>query len=281
LAQARGRGVVQVVTMALNFGSVLFGAVLGASLVAVVFLFQGETQAINDGPHGRKLMGVSMTQLRSSGLPADTAPHWDGVLPNNIIDQQIPLVRNAHYGVHAVALGKNGSLYHKYQTGPANVSAGVPYVPMTEWLVLTPETYKNTSGIARPLTFGNAPAIALNADGRIELFVGYAPDSLDVWQMYQTDAKNPLAWSTPRAPFCDPSFADCKKCLAVPACKAQFWSDGYTWTTSQQALWLNTTDNKLRLTWRNFDGHIYEKTQASPSNSTHWGTDGVQYPVFE
>lgn len=209
-------------------------------------------------------------------------PQWSGVLPENIIDQQLPMVRNPHYGVHVIATGKNGSLYHKYQTGPRNISEPMAVVPMTEWLVLTPATHKNTSGVDLPLIFGNSPAIALNADGRIELFVGYAPDSLDVWQMYQTDAKNPLAWSKIRAPFCDPSFADCRKCIAKPECKATFWSDGYTWTTSQQTLWLNPDDKKLRLTWRNFDGHVYEKIQTAPSQSEHWDTVAVMLgTIFE
>merc|ERR1712048_1097460 len=166
--------------------------------------------------------------------------------------------------------------------GKINASADPDaQVPMSEWAALTPPTHKNTSGVALPLIFGNSPAIALNADGRIELFVGYKPDSLDIWQMYQTDAKNPLAWSSPRPPYCDPSAEDCKKCLAKPECKSNFWSDGYTWTTSQQSLWLNPDDKKLRLYWRNFDGHIYEKVQSNPSNSTHWTTEGLQYPVFE
>merc|ERR550514_1112507 len=113
---------------------------------------------------------------------------------------------------------------------------------MTEWLLLSPPTHPNTSGTDLPLIFGNSPAIALNADGRIELFVGYKPDSLDIWQTYQTDAKNPLAWSTPRAPYCDPSMDSCKQCLKQEACRATFWSSAFVWTTSQQYLWLNPQD---------------------------------------
>lgn len=215
----------------------------------------------------------------SSFLHASTFS--DRVLPANIIDLQLPTVRNPHYGMHVIALGKNGSLFHKYQIGNANMSDPEPEVPMSEWLCLTPATFKNTSGVERPLIFGNSPAVALNADGRIELFVGFTGDSMDVWQMYQTDATNPLAWSTPRAPYCDPSFSDCRKCLAKPECKANFWSDGYTWTTSQQSLWLDPNDKKLRLTWRNFDGYMYEKVQLAPSKSEHWGTDGLMYALFE
>lgn len=232
-------------------------------------------------------MGMSSNRHEGSGgaSTGSSALHagarWGGVLPDNIIDQQLPMVRNPHYGMHVIALGKNGSLFHKYQIGKANMSGPMPKVPMSEWSCLTPATYKNTSGVELPLIFGNSPAVALNADGRIELFVGFTAGSMDVWQMYQTDAKNPLAWSTPRAPYCDPSFADCRKCLAKPECKANFWSDGYTWTTSQQSLWLDPNDKKLRLTWRNFDGYVYEKVQLAPNKSDHWGTDGLQYALFE
>merc|ERR1712216_840773 len=111
------------------------------------------------------------------------------------------------------------------------------HVPMSQWLCLTP----NAS-----LVFGNSPAIALNADGHIELFVGYKNDSLDLWQMYQTDPKDPLAWSVPRAPYCDPAMATCRQCLQKPECKATFWTNGFAWTTSQQSLWLDPKDNLLK-----------------------------------
>jgi len=205
---------------------------------------------------GEKADSIEVTRLR-----------WNSsVLPDNIANQQLPMVRNPNYGVHVIALGKNGSLWHQYQTGPLNTSTGS--VPMSDWQCLTPD----------PKTiFGNAPAIALNADGRIELFVGYQNDSLDIWQMYQTDAKNPLAWSAPRAPWCDPSEKPCQDCLAKPECKSTFWTEGYIWTTSQQTLWLNPQDQMLRLSWRNFDGHLFEMTQGAPSNSTKWPLGSIMY----
>jgi hypothetical protein len=252
-----------------------FGVLLGTALIGLVFLYAGDEHVQQFRHGGRALMGLS------SGKFLLRAPQWNGVLPDNIIDQQLPTVRNPHYGMHVVALGKNGSLFHKYQTGKPNMSDPSPSVPMSEWKCLTPATYKNESGVEVPLIFGNSPAIALNADGRIELFVGFKPDSLDVWQMYQTDAKNPMAWSKPRAPYCDPSSADCVKCLKKPECKANYWSDGYTWTTSQQALWLNPDDKKLRLTWRNFDGFVYEKVQLAPSKSDIWDSSAMQYAIME
>jgi len=197
---------------------------------------------------------------------------WHGVLPENIIDQQLPHVTNPHYGLHLFALGRNGSVFHQYQTGPTNTSGPSPFVPMTNWLCLTPSA---------SLIFGNAPTVAMNADGRIELFVGYKPDSLDIWQMYQTDAKNPLAWSNPRAPYCDPAGKECRDCVAKPECAANYWTDGYAWTTSQQYVWLDPDDKKLRLRFRSFTGYLYEMKQAGPSNSSHWPLSFLQYSLVE
>mmetsp|Transcript_103086 Transcript_103086/g.183172 ORF Transcript_103086/g.183172 Transcript_103086/m.183172 type:complete len:248 (-) Transcript_103086:45-788(-) len=218
-----------------------------------------------------RLQGASPRSLRASDGSVHTVPvrpNWNGVLPDNIADQQLPMVRNPHYGVHVVALGKNGSLWHQFQTGPLNTSGGTPTVPMSDWHCLTPNP---------KLIFGNAPALATNADGRIELFVGYKPDSLDIWQMYQTDPKNPLAWSTPRAPYCDPAQKSCNECLAKAECRKNFWTDGFVWTTSQQSLWLDPSDHKLRLSWRNFDGHVFEMQQSEPNNSSKWPVGSVMY----
>jgi len=220
-----------------------------------------------------------MQALATQASPGD-APRWNGVLPDNIIDQQLPMVRNPHYGMHVIALGKNGSLFHKYQTGPAPPNE-TSAVPMSEWAALTPAVYKNVSGVEAPLIFANAPAVALNADGRIELFVAYSPDSLDLWQMYQTDAKNPLAWSAARACYCDPAILRCRLCLLLPWCKKNFWADTFYWTTSQQSLWLDPTDNKLRLSWRLFNGQVYELIQTKPSKSNHYDHNLTTYPVFE
>mmetsp|Transcript_658 Transcript_658/g.1531 ORF Transcript_658/g.1531 Transcript_658/m.1531 type:complete len:269 (-) Transcript_658:89-895(-) len=267
----------------LSAQSVLLSAVLGACLLLVVLQNTRDPLLQRFRHNGRSLMDFSTIHNpnREDSLVPVSRPKWNGVLPDNIIDQQLPMVRNPHYGVHIFALGKNGSLFHKYQTGQPNMSDPMAEVPFTKWLSLTPSTYKNTSGVALPLIFANSPAVALNADGRIELFVAFQPGSLDIWQMYQTDATNPLAWSAIRAPYCDPAFADCRKCLAEPDCRKQFWSSGYLWTTSQQSLWLDPRDKKLRLMWRNFDGHMYEMPQNEPSKSDLWDEQSLQYPVCE
>lgn len=261
-----------------SIGNVVIGALLGAGIV----LLFGESGSANYG--GRALQGLTLRPSMVS--PAVHEPNWIGVLPDNIIDQQLPMVRNPHYGMHVIALGKNGSLFHKYQTGEVNKSAAFPHVPMTNWICLTPNVAmifgNDTNPTSAVPVFGNSPAIALNADGRIELFVGYKPDSLDIWQMYQTDPKDPLAWSAPRAPYCDPSLTSCITCLKDPKCTAaNFYTTGYAWTTSQQSLWLEPTTKKLKLTWRSFDGHLYEMTQSAPSMSASYPLDLLQYAIME
>lgn len=196
-------------------------------------------------------------------------------MPFNIFDLQIPMVHNPHYGIHLVVLGQNGSLYHRFQTGPTNTSALMPYIPMSDWHVLTKDP---------TLFWGNSPAIALNADGRIELIVGNTNGSLDLFQMYQTDAKDPLAWSKPRPPWCDalgpPADPACAKCADAPPsdpCYDEFWITGYVWATNEQSLWLDPNDKKLKLFWRSFTNEIYMISQKEPSNSKQWEITNVRF----
>jgi hypothetical protein len=205
---------------------------------------------------------------------------WAGaVLPDNIVDQQLPIVRNPHYGLHIVALGANGSLFHRYQNGTLNHTIAGDELPMTNWICLTPD---NT------FIFGNPPAIAMNADGRIELFAGDKNGSLDLIQMYQLDATNPLSWSKPRAPWCDalgpPADPECARCSNLPVtdpCYDKFWNTGYVWTTNSQTLWLDPSDKMLKLSWRSFTGEMFQISQKSPSNSKQWAVDSLTFHSSE
>lgn len=252
----------------MTVSSALGGVLVGMALLASIQL----------------LLPSSNTQLQSHGLRAGRSlmqvtaepvgwPHPK--LPDNIVDQQLPSVRNPHYGLHIIALGVNGSLFHRYQTGPINHTAAGDVLPMTDWICLTPD---NT------FIYGNPPAIAMNADGRIELFVGDKNGSLDLIQMYQLDATNPLSWSKPRAPWCDalgpPADPECARCAAAPTtdpCYDKFWKRTYVWTTSQQSLWLDPADKKLKLSFRSFTGEMYQLSQAAPSNSKQWADDLMTY----
>jgi len=244
-------------------GSNLLSALAGALFVLYLQQFVGEP---------RRLSRLDLE-------PLPVRPEWNkSVLPGNIVDQKIALVVNPHYGLHAFALGANGSIWHKYQTSPVNMSGLMPKAVMSEWHVLTP----NAS-----LIFGNDPVVALNADGRIELLVGYKKDSLDIWQMYQTDAKDPLAWSKPRGPACmceDPDPSKCPWCMTCadrPECDEQYWLKSFPFTTSDMSMMLDPTDNKLKLYYRSFDGFLYRMEQQKPGYSKKWTDSAVQFGFFE
>lgn len=256
----------------MGFLSHLAAACCGALLLAVF------------STRGSRLPATGSRRLHSSVSLTSGGPgrlQWnETVLPENVIDLRLPTVLNPNYGLHVFALGKNGSLFHKFQTGPSNLEAALPFTPMSDWHCLTP----NAS-----LVFGNDPAVALNADGRIELFVGFKAESYDLWQMYQTDAKNPLAWSLPRAPSClcgcpdpDPSKCTwCDNCDSRPDCSQHYWMGWCPFTTSDMELLLDPADQKLKLHYRNFDGHMYQLSQKNPSNSTIWAPRAVQMAIFE
>eukprot|EP00747_Dinoflagellata_sp_TGD_P169223 gnl/TRDRNA2_/TRDRNA2_197637_c0_seq1.p1 gnl/TRDRNA2_/TRDRNA2_197637_c0~~gnl/TRDRNA2_/TRDRNA2_197637_c0_seq1.p1 ORF type:complete len:265 (-),score=24.27 gnl/TRDRNA2_/TRDRNA2_197637_c0_seq1:75-869(-) len=251
-------------------------ALLAAAVCATVLLLAGGPLLLQvrqgaSAPR-RKLLGVA--KRRNVGAPRFN----DSVLPGNTISQRLPVVNSPYYGVHVFGLGANGSLFHKFQTGHADMSSDIPFAPMSDWHCLTPN---------KSLVFGNDPAVALNADGHIELFAGLTKDSYDLWQMYQTDPKNPLAWSKPRGPTCmcdatDPSACPwCMDCNARVECYSNYWLDHAPFTTSDVDIFLDAQTQKLKLLFRNFDGHMYSLEQQKPGDSTRWSNVTVQYAVFE
>mmetsp|Transcript_33238 Transcript_33238/g.50225 ORF Transcript_33238/g.50225 Transcript_33238/m.50225 type:complete len:268 (+) Transcript_33238:76-879(+) len=253
----------------------LFGSVLLATILSLVVV--GPSPSASNSL-SRRLLAIDDLKVNfESNLPN---VRWNNsVLPENVVDLRLPLVQNPHYGLHVFALGKNGSLFHKFQTGPVNKSV-LPYpeTPMSPWHVLTP----NASMI-----WGNDPAVALNQDGHIELFVAWKQDAYDLWQMYQTDPKDPLAWSVPRGPTCicdavSPTACPwCDNCNQRYDCYKNYWLDHAPFTTNDQQLLLDEKTGKLKLYFRNFDGHIYELSQREPNNSTRWSFDSVSLGIFE
>eukprot|EP00931_Biecheleriopsis_adriatica_P093999 TRINITY_DN67700_c0_g1_i1.p1 TRINITY_DN67700_c0_g1~~TRINITY_DN67700_c0_g1_i1.p1 ORF type:complete len:274 (+),score=33.74 TRINITY_DN67700_c0_g1_i1:86-823(+) len=223
-------------------------------------------------PTGRRLLGLQARDVKPILF-------WnESVLPPNVVNQTLALAHNPHYGYHVFALGLNGSIFHKFQTGPERNETAGPMVPMSDWHVLTP----NAS-----LVFANDPAVAANADGHLELIVAYQTDSLDLWQMYQTDVKDPLAWSVPRGPACacedpDPSKCPwCQDCESRPECSAKYWCTGFPFTTSDLKMELDPSDKKLKLYYRSFDGFMYRMSQRSPSDSKKWDIGGTSVGFYE
>jgi len=207
------------------------------------------------------------------------------VLPqNDTFHQQFAMVMNPHYGLHVFARGENSSLFHKFQVGPAVGGEA----NMSEWHCLTPVP-GYTSGGLKPLIFWEDPTAAINDDGRAEIFIRLTGD-LDLWQLYQTDAKDPLAWTAPRAPACLCNFPPCTdkgqtKCGVVTQCdntgldcdkedQSQYWGQGAAFPTANMNIMKDPKNGQLTVIFRNFDGQMYTTTQMIPGNSTKY-TSGI------
>merc|ERR1711998_111256 len=106
-------------------------------------------------------------------------------------DQNFALVENPHYGLHYFARGANSSLFHKYQTSPfpSNGSS----VLFSDWKCLSWEKGNTSAGFV-DLIFWDDPVAVSNLDGRTEVFIRLKSDN-NLWQLYQTDAKDPEAWT--------------------------------------------------------------------------------------
>ena len=113
------------------------------------------------------------------------------------------------------------------------------------------------------------PVAALNLDGRAEIFIRITGD-LTLWHMYQTDAKNPLAWDVPRGPVCLCNFPPCKgqtKCGIAGSCDnkgvdcnhqnpADYWSDHSGFPTSNMNTHVDPKTGLVSLFYRGFDGRV-------------------------
>ena len=122
-------------------------------------------------------------------LPALSVGYPVEVLPEG--NTTVLAMAHTVHGQQLVALGADAQLWHLYTLPNGSWSAWHP-------LTNSCPSFNNTQ---RPCVFDSDPAIGVNADGRLEVFVRFH-DNLDMWQIYQTDAKDPSAWSTPRESSC-------------------------------------------------------------------------------
>lgn len=211
------------------------------------------------------------------------------VLPqNDTFHQQFAMVMNPNYGLHVFARGANSSLFHKFQTGVYTDVTGTT-ANMSEWHCLTPNPGWTSAG-RKPLIFWEDPVAEINNDGRAEIFIRLTGD-LDLWQIYQTDAKDPLAWTEPRPPACLCNFPPCvdkgqTKCGVVSQCDNtgldcdkedpnQYWLQGSAFPTANMNMLKDPSDGRLTVYFRNFDGQIYTNSQMEPGNSTLY-TSGIK-----
>mmetsp|Transcript_14791 Transcript_14791/g.24739 ORF Transcript_14791/g.24739 Transcript_14791/m.24739 type:complete len:225 (+) Transcript_14791:31-705(+) len=194
--------------------------------------------------------------------------------PSHIENQVWAQVFNPHYGLHVFALGKNQSLFHKFQIG--NASKITDSVPFSKWHCLTP----NAS-----LTFDTDPAAAVNANGQIEVFARMS-EFIDLWQIYQQDPKDPLSFSKAREGTCMcPAVSPedcpwCISCVADPDCDKQYFSNHAPFPTSAASV-LMRPDRRLQVNFRGFDGQMYGLIQNRSGDPTKYVQGPVYAAVFE
>jgi len=137
--------------------------------------------------------------------------------------------------LHVFALGSDGALYHKYQP-----LGGNPPANWTQWILRA----KAPGGSK----WDADPAVAVAPDGSLEVFIRQLAN-LDLWQMYQTDASDPNAWSVPR---------ECS-CIVMPCNDTNpndFWNTSPVFPTSDVTI-TTGPDGWNRLFYRGFDGALY------------------------
>jgi len=138
--------------------------------------------------------------------------------------------------LHVFALGADGGLYHKYQ-----MLNQMPTANWTDWILRA----KAPMGSV----WDADPAVAVAEDGSLEVFIRQLAD-LDLWQLYQTDASNPDAWSSPR---------ECS-CIVMPCNDTNpndFWNTQPVFPTSDVTILQTGEGGANRLFYRGFDGALY------------------------
>jgi hypothetical protein len=172
-------------------------------------------------------------------------------------------------GKQLVALGADAQLWHLYERG-GNWS---DWAPLTS---VCPS--KNESG--RKFRFDGDPAVGVNADGRLEVFVRFV-DNLDVWQMYQLDPEDPTRWSAPRESSCvdQDQTTGLWYCLgfepsAVPPpgldASTAYWVGTPVFPTSDLTVVNDPHNGALVVFLRGFTGELFSIRQRVPGNSTFY-----------
>lgn len=151
-------------------------------------------------------------------------------------------IANTKFTTHLFALGVDGNLWHRYQQADTT---------WTGWIM---------RASADNGTWNSDPACGVNIDNRVECYIRYSTN-LDVFQIYQTDAQNPDAWSTPRESSC----VDMEICKTRP--KELYWNTQPIFPTSDLTIVNSPVDGRLQVFYRGFDGGLYMSQQAQVSSS--------------
>eukprot|EP00164_Ancoracysta_twista_P007438 GFYU01010559.1.p1 GENE.GFYU01010559.1~~GFYU01010559.1.p1 ORF type:complete len:239 (-),score=71.05 GFYU01010559.1:54-770(-) len=225
---------------------------LKLSILALVALFACAS-AYNGTPifEDSDLVLEAETTTVSETQPQHMVGYPNEVLPHSNVTN-LAIVNNPNYGLHVFALGKDRKIYHRWQ----NKTDANP-IGFSDWHMLTPGN----------LTWDCDPAAGINEDGRIEVFFRNTVD-LDLWQIRQTDATNPLSWSNMRGPACICNYPPCPECYNVPYDK--FWSMQPLFPTSDTTVVKDPVDGHLQVLYRGFDGALYIVEQVKAGDPTKY-----------
>lgn len=163
-------------------------------------------------------------------------------------------------GLQMVALGRDGQVWHIYQT-PENKSKWSKWRPITS---LCPSKIN----LSRKCRFDGDPALGVNEDGRLEIFVRFR-ENLDLWQLYQPNAADPSKWTVPRESSCVDQDQESGKwfCLSHDS----YWvGENPAFPTSNIAVLRHPTTSKLQVFFRNFEGHMYMVEQKNKGDSRYY-----------
>jgi hypothetical protein len=172
------------------------------------------------------------------------------------------------YGQHLIALGANHQLWHIYS---------LPNNSWTTWQQLS--TYCPSRNDSKRLcAFDSDPAVGVNTDGRLEIFVRFK-DNLDLWKFDQMNASDPTSFNTPRETSC----VDQDQNTALWYCLGEnigiagspakhYWVGQPIFPTSNPTIVNDPSDGRLRLYFRGFEGLLYESHQLTPGNGSRYST---------
>eukprot|EP00455_Lapot_gusevi_P023491 TRINITY_DN243_c0_g3_i1.p1 TRINITY_DN243_c0_g3~~TRINITY_DN243_c0_g3_i1.p1 ORF type:complete len:200 (+),score=70.04 TRINITY_DN243_c0_g3_i1:54-653(+) len=171
-----------------------------------------------------------------SAYPNEKLPHGNTTV--------IAIAQNA-FNLHLFARGKDGILYHRYQ----DYKSG----NWSDWLV---------RAVATNGTWDADPAVGVNQDGRIEVFIRYS-ENLDMWHFQQIDPTNPEQWT----PAIESSCVDMAGCAHK---HGPYWNTQPVFPTSDATVSLSPFDGRMQLFYRGFDGALYVTSQKVAGDPTSY-----------
>lgn len=124
--------------------------------------------------------------------------------------------------------------------------------------------------------FDSDPAIGVNPDGTLELFVRFKTN-LDMWKFDLKNATDPMSWSTPRETSC----VDQDQNTALWYCigekvgtfgnpASHYWVGQPVFPTSNPTVINDPVDGRIVVYFRGFEGRLYEVHQITPGDGSKY-----------